>query len=58
MLKAAAKPAPEIGDLFDTNFNADDIAEWELLFRDVPQYNYHFKRAQIASAFDRPLHKN
>ncbi|WP_336231756.1 HD domain-containing protein [Thalassospira sp. CH_XMU1458] len=57
VLKAAAKPAPEIGDLFDTNFNADDIAEWELLFRDVPQYNYHFKRAQIASAFDRPLHK-
>ncbi|UKV14775.1 HD domain-containing protein [Thalassospiraceae bacterium SW-3-3] len=54
----AAKPAgPEIRDLFDTNFSADDIAEWELLFRDAPQYNYHFKRSQIASAFDRPLHK-
>ncbi|MEQ9347124.1 MAG: HD domain-containing protein [Thalassospira sp.] len=56
-LKAAQNESPEIGDLFDTNFNAADIAEWELLFRDVPQYNYHFKRAQIASAFDRPLHK-
>ena len=54
----AAKPTgPEIRDLFDTNFSADDIAEWELLFRDAPQYNYHFKRSQIASAFDRPLHK-
>ncbi|WP_417824601.1 HD domain-containing protein [Thalassospira lucentensis] len=56
-LKASKDDGPEIRDLFDTNFNAADIAEWELLFRDAPQYNYHFKRSQIASAFDRPLHK-
>jgi hypothetical protein len=55
---APTKPGgPAMLDLFDSDFNAEDIREWKELFPNAPQYSYHFKRAQIASAFDRPLHK-
>ncbi|MFH1806004.1 MAG: HD domain-containing protein [Pseudomonadota bacterium] len=53
----ASLPQPARNDLFDSDFNADDIREWNQLFPNAPQYSYHFKRAQIGSAFDRPLHK-
>jgi hypothetical protein len=52
-----APATPVAQDLFDSDFNAEDIREWNQLFPNTPQYSYHFKRAQISSAFDRPLHK-
>ncbi len=54
---APSPAAPIMKDLFDSDFNAEDIREWNQLFPTAPQYSYHFKRAQISSAFDRPLHK-